>query len=126
MAFFFFKQKTAYEIVSGDWSSDVCSSDLRHPAALLDRPAELPRPAERSALLAQPGHYRYLQRGLYPPGPGAGPGPGHIAQTEAAQHRLLPRPGLPALGGADGRRDDPVAVDPQPPVRCGQQPAGRA
>eukprot|EP01047_Picozoa_sp_COSAG01_P137308 COSAG01_NODE_67804_length_263_cov_0.544910_1_plen_42_part_01 len=24
---FFFKQKTAYEIMSGDWSSDVCSSD---------------------------------------------------------------------------------------------------
>jgi peroxiredoxin Q/BCP len=23
-----FKQKTAYEICSGDWSSDVCSSDL--------------------------------------------------------------------------------------------------
>ena len=28
MIFFFFKQKTAYEIVSRDWSSDVCSSDL--------------------------------------------------------------------------------------------------
>ena len=27
--FFFFKQKTAYEIVSRDWSSDVCSSDLQ-------------------------------------------------------------------------------------------------
>ena len=27
--FFFFKQKTAYEIGTGDWSSDVCSSDLR-------------------------------------------------------------------------------------------------
>ncbi len=26
--FFFFKQKTAYEIAHGDWSSDVCSSDL--------------------------------------------------------------------------------------------------
>ena len=26
--FFFFKQKTAYEIGTGDWSSDVCSSDL--------------------------------------------------------------------------------------------------
>ena len=25
MFFFFFKQKTAYEIVSRDWSSDVCS-----------------------------------------------------------------------------------------------------
>ena len=28
LLFFFFKQKTAYEIVSRDWSSDVCSSDL--------------------------------------------------------------------------------------------------
>src|SRR6059036_3232952 len=27
-SFFFFKQKTAYEITYGDWSSDVCSSDL--------------------------------------------------------------------------------------------------
>src|SRR5213075_1081799 len=26
--FFFFKQKTAYEITRRDWSSDVCSSDL--------------------------------------------------------------------------------------------------
>src|SRR6059036_4272404 len=26
--FFFFKQKTAYDITYGDWSSDVCSSDL--------------------------------------------------------------------------------------------------
>ena len=26
--FFFFKQKSAYEIVSRDWGSDVCSSDL--------------------------------------------------------------------------------------------------
>ena len=25
---FFFKQKAAYEIGTGDWSSDVCSSDL--------------------------------------------------------------------------------------------------
>src|SRR3546814_9449017 len=27
--FFFFKQKTAYERRISDWSSDVCSSDLR-------------------------------------------------------------------------------------------------
>src|SRR5881227_3851952 len=27
--FFFFKQKTAYEITVRDWSSDVCSSDLK-------------------------------------------------------------------------------------------------
>src|SRR3546814_19516659 len=28
---FFFKQKTAYEMRISDWSSDVCSSDLRPP-----------------------------------------------------------------------------------------------
>src|SRR3546814_1630517 len=27
---FFFKQKTAYEMRISDWSSDVCSSDLRN------------------------------------------------------------------------------------------------
>ena len=27
--FYFFKQKTAYEIRNCDWSSDVCSSDLK-------------------------------------------------------------------------------------------------
>ena len=34
--FFFFKQKTAYEIYQCDWSSDVCSSDL---ANLMDEVA---------------------------------------------------------------------------------------
>src|SRR3546814_6065471 len=29
--FFFFKQKTAYEMRISDWSSDVCSSDLLPP-----------------------------------------------------------------------------------------------
>src|SRR3546814_4895601 len=28
--FFFFKQKTAYEMRISDWSSDVCSSDLQY------------------------------------------------------------------------------------------------
>src|SRR3546814_4200472 len=37
--FFFFKQKTAYEMRISDWSSDVCSSDLlnvghRHPRVI--------------------------------------------------------------------------------------------
>src|SRR3546814_4373191 len=30
--FFFFKQKTAYEMRISDWSSDVCSSDLGRSA----------------------------------------------------------------------------------------------
>src|SRR3546814_6133138 len=32
---FFFKQKTAYELRMSDWSSDVCSSDLRMPVGRL-------------------------------------------------------------------------------------------
>ncbi len=33
--FFFFKQKTAYEIYQCDWSSDVCSSDLVTEGAVI-------------------------------------------------------------------------------------------
>src|SRR3546814_14422041 len=35
--FFFFKQKTAYEMRISDWSSDVCSSDLRTEYLAEDR-----------------------------------------------------------------------------------------
>src|SRR3546814_15043393 len=38
-SFFFFKQKTAYEMRISDWSSDVCSSDLRDNGVLADRRA---------------------------------------------------------------------------------------
>src|SRR3546814_1359583 len=36
--FFFFKQKTAYEMRISDWSSDVCSSDLALSEALVGAP----------------------------------------------------------------------------------------
>src|SRR3546814_5860873 len=39
VCFFFFKQKTAYEMRISDWSSDVCSSDLL--ARMTDRIAAL-------------------------------------------------------------------------------------
>src|SRR3546814_1714792 len=32
--FFFFKQKTAYELRISDWSSDVCSADLAYLALI--------------------------------------------------------------------------------------------
>src|SRR3546814_1785426 len=35
MYFFFFKQKTAYEMRISDWSSDVCSSDLGMPKGIM-------------------------------------------------------------------------------------------
>src|SRR3546814_8234658 len=59
--FFFFKQKTAYEVRISDWSSDVCSSDLwlagdtvivrREPPGPPD--AALPVPRTDPALAAQ-------------------------------------------------------------------------
>src|SRR3546814_3465740 len=36
--FFFFKQNTAYEMRISDWSSDVCSSDLRRRACPTSAP----------------------------------------------------------------------------------------
>src|SRR3546814_16928835 len=39
--FFFFKQKTAYEMRISDWSSDVCSSDLGRCGGLVLRAARI-------------------------------------------------------------------------------------
>src|SRR3546814_3446120 len=50
--FFFFKQKTAYEMRISDWSSDVCSSDL---TCVGD-------PLERHALLRQGHPERHANR----------------------------------------------------------------
>src|SRR3546814_3418945 len=47
--FFFFKQKTAYEMRISDWSSDVCSSDL---ARLLDAAAVATFPSPIIGFLA--------------------------------------------------------------------------
>src|SRR3546814_16910548 len=49
--FFFFKQKTAYDMRISDWSSDVCSSDLHHRAGSGCRPAERCRMAPAAGAL---------------------------------------------------------------------------
>src|SRR3546814_6137970 len=62
--FFFFKQKTAYEMRISDWSSDVCSSDLSQalpaePECLADPgtlPGALGRGADRSLSRRGPAH----------------------------------------------------------------------
>src|SRR3546814_19502261 len=54
--FFFFKQKTAYEMRISDWSSDVCSSDLAQGADDKCRNAEQKSEAEqRDVHLRQDG-----------------------------------------------------------------------
>src|SRR3546814_6607874 len=71
--FFFYKQKTAYEVRISDWSSDVCSSDLMGNSLILKPSEKSPLSAIRIAELA-------LEAGI-PPGvfnvlPGFGKGAG--------------------------------------------------
>src|SRR3546814_3244458 len=47
--FFFFKQKTAYEMRISDWSSDVCSSDLSMEGFYA--PAEAAKPSAPKLLI---------------------------------------------------------------------------
>src|SRR3546814_8993055 len=58
--FFFFKQKTAYEMRISDWSSDVCSSDLRRLAPVGERSSACPLPRThircRRAILRRTPH----------------------------------------------------------------------
>src|SRR3546814_16540886 len=87
--FFFFKQKTAYEMRISDWSSDVCSSDLlpvsartavgAGPGAALRRCAAAARPDQRAVLAA------------------------HVAQ--------------PPRAGGHGQRRQPARDGPPPPDR---------
>src|SRR3546814_6230904 len=51
--FFFFKQKTAYEMRISDWSSDVCSSDLEGYQHLAGHPREEPAQPWQSALVGR-------------------------------------------------------------------------
>src|SRR3546814_1560411 len=76
--FFFFKQKTAYEMRISDWSSDVCSSDLPDPAGLVRSAGRHgcllragPDPAGGAAPSAYPGAPEFYRGGRHHP---AGPG----------------------------------------------------
>src|SRR3546814_14820186 len=124
LSFFFFKQKTAYEMRISDWSSDVCSSDL------LSRVLRVPpraRGADRARGAAARGAAHHLaaalraaaQQGaaaglddsprplpLRPPGraqAAARPGrrrPAPASRRRAARRRPAPRLRLPRLPGA--------------------------
>src|SRR3546814_9379975 len=71
ICFFFFKQKTAYEMRISDWSSGVCSSDLIWPYAVAPAVAGalwgfifLPGPGVLAYFLARIGvDWNYLLNG---------------------------------------------------------------
>src|SRR3546814_2596286 len=73
IVFFFFKQKTAYEMRISDWSSDGCSSDLLIPKRLFGRectfPVSLERPGDQAVIrvdrFVTTAHERRLVAGAF-------------------------------------------------------------
>src|SRR3546814_12754243 len=95
--FFFFKQKTAYEMRISDWSSDVCSSDLRKRQAEGLGDLEREGGADHRGTRPQSRHRRVYQAELTP--------------------RLSPQRRLAQHQGADAGETteaDPAEPDPQP------------
>src|SRR3546814_5826638 len=59
--FFFFKQKTAYEMRISDWSSDVCSSDLLAQQGCDRQVTDAARAAHRVGALDRIGDDQFLE-----------------------------------------------------------------
>src|SRR3546814_5834858 len=87
--FFFFKQKTAYEMRITDWSSDVCSSDLH---------ARLPHGAAEGLRRRRLRVLHQLREPQGPPPAGDSQGGAAVPLEEPAP------PGAHRRGGDAGRR----------------------
>src|SRR3546814_9848085 len=139
LCFFFFKQKTAYEMRISDWSSDVCSSDLSQPFDATEQPAHVRghvverrrREVEHVAveLGRAPHRLARVVDDVVEPVAGAGQvlaerlHAGRVAQVEAVDLEPVPpllEVGLAAVaqrrvtgeaGGDDQRRTDPQQLD---------------
>src|SRR3546814_13303931 len=85
--FFFFKQKTAYEMRISDWSSDVCSSDLEHCRAGQRREREEEAELGRG-LAVDPERHRAEDRRAR----AADPGDHRDALDQPAEDRMACRP----------------------------------
>src|SRR3546814_4124660 len=91
--FFFFKQKTAYEMRISDWSSDVCSSDLR---ARRPDGASRPNADPGTAACSRTGQRRFHD-------PPRNAGPGRHAARPGARHDARADARWPAIQfAADG------------------------
>src|SRR3546814_2768195 len=100
--FFFFKQKTAYDMRISDWSSDVCSSDLASAGCKRTGRASLPcrdpRGLRNNTATLYEDH-RFTLRSSYPALAGA---------VQSLNHSALRAPALPrdAVSAAAGPRAD--------------------
>src|SRR3546814_2177565 len=89
--FFFFKQKTAYEMRISDWSSDVCSSDLSAHRAGNERiDLRVAQPRQGLARALRDGVGAVVRaRAIVP-----------MDQVDIALPRILPRRAAPEIGRA--------------------------
>src|SRR3546814_19495504 len=105
--FFFFKQKTAYEMRISDWSSDVCSSDLGDRGPAQDEDLDLSRRAHHVCRDRQPAE----PEGLRPVVPdvlrlGRRAAAGRRAGQVRKHHRLQDDRGLGHDRNLAGRHPD--------------------
>src|SRR3546814_4969196 len=100
IVFFFFKQKTAYEMRISDWSSDVCSSDL----VTLNHWVRGSSPWRRTIITdLEPGALRRAR--LVSPGGQSGSGAsGTKRGTHCALVERAPSPEARARRRSEGRR----------------------
>src|SRR3546814_5119865 len=106
--FFFFKQKTAYEMRISDWSSDVCSSDLQ--TARVDR-SDVPGPARRTVRrVYHPPECRNRSQDAADRGRGARhPRPHRIAACRRQVHRQRSRAGR-TCGRSEEHTSEPQSL----------------
>src|SRR3546814_5233325 len=86
--FFFFKQKTAYDMRISDWSSDVCSSDL------IGREACTESPAQRSREVLRPRTARSVRLQLTIVPRDKTPAPPHHSRPASMPHRQADSPSV--------------------------------
>src|SRR3546814_449613 len=127
---FFFKQKTAYEVRISDWSSDVCSSDLRLFVARLSQEDTVLDDQGRPHLRRRGSERRNRIDRDHPRRRRARRQPGHVDDCRGRRDRTRgrndPYPGLQQYPGlllrsadARERRPRPLPSSRLAPLRCG-------
>src|SRR3546814_7204255 len=105
--FFFFKQKTAYEMRISDWSSDVCSSDLAGRAAILSDYAAQARAADPGFAGFSAARGEVLFRGSRS---------GGDARTPSCTSCHTSDPRQPGRNAKTGRPIAPAPASAEPPI----------
>src|SRR3546814_15356241 len=117
--FFFFKQKTAYDMRISDWSSDVSSSDLTHYApgdsmrrlGWRNRPWHIPKAKPHGLIWPRHGGCSMI-----PAGRGSTAIPGFSARSVRRPRRAVSEPSPPAPPHT------PPPANPHPPETLARAP----